>query len=353
MDGAMKLARQYWFEQGQSQRSNFIARHQSWHGATLGAVAMGSNIPRKIPYQPLLIPNISHVSPAFAYHYQQSSESDSAYVARLVGELDGEIQRIGPDSVIAFVAEPVVGATSGCTPAPKGYFRAVGDVCNKYGILLILDEVMCGVGRTGTFFAFEQEDVIPDILTIGKGLGGGYAPIAGILAHQKVINVLRNGTGSLNHGHTYQAHPLICAIALSVQQIIKRDRLVQRCKRMGELLESNLHRKFDGCKYVGDIRGRGLFWAVEFVRNRDTKESFEPSLCFGQKVQLRAFEHGVALYPGAATVDGVKGDHVLVAPPYPVTEKELDSIVKVMRAAYDIEEANVDRLLAEPVKAKL
>jgi len=347
MDGAMKLARQYWFEQGQTQRTHFVARHQSWHGTTIGALSMSSNLPRKIPYQPLFIPNISHVSPAFAYHYQYSAESESAYVARLAAELDAEFQRLGPSNVIVFVAEPVVGATSGCTPAPKAYFKAVRHVCDQYGIFLILDEVMCGVGRTGTFFAFEQEDVVPDIMTIGKGLGGGYAPIAGVLVHNKVVGVLRNGTGGFNHGHTYQAHPLTCAIALSVQQIIKRDRLVERCKEMGQLLETCLRRELKGCKYVGDIRGRGLFWAVEFVRDTETKESFDPIVGFGLKVQLRALEYGVAVYPGAATVDGVRGDHVIVAPPYTVTWVELRDITRVIRAAYDVEAADFDRLEAK------
>ncbi len=347
MDGAMKLARQFWFEQGQTQRIHFVARRQSWHGTTIGALSMSSNLPRKIPYQPLLIPNISHVSPAFAYQYQDPAESESAYVARLAAELDAEFQRLGPSNVIAFVAEPVVGATSGCTPAPTGYFKAIRQICDRYRILFILDEVMCGVGRTGTFFAFEQEDVVPDIMTIGKGLGGGYAPIAAVLVHNKIIAVLRNGAGGFNHGHTYQAHPLTCAIALSVQQILKRDHLVERCKEMGQLLETYLRRDLEGCKYVGDIRGRGLFWAVEFVRDRETKESFDPSVGFGLKVQLRALEFGVAVYPGAATVDGVRGDHVVVAPPYTVTWVQLRDITRAARAAYDVEEAGFDRLEAK------
>lgn len=347
MDAAMKLARQYWFEQGQTQRIHFVARRQSWHGTTIGPLSMSSNLPRKIPYQPLLIPNISHVSPAFAYHYQHPSESESAYIARLASELEAEFQRLGPSNVIAFVAEPVVGATLGCTPAPKGYFKAIRQICDRYGILLILDEVMCGVGRTGTFFAFEQEDVVPDIMTIGKGLGGGYAPIAAVLVHKKIVNVLRDGTGGFNHGHTYQAHPLTCAIALSVQKIVKRDRLVERCMEMGKLLEMYLRRELEGCKYVGDIRGRGLFWGVEFVRDKATKESFEPTLGFGLKVQLRALEFGVAIYPGAATVDGVRGDHVIVAPPYTVSEVELGDITRVVRAAYDVEEAAFDRVEAK------
>ena len=225
---------------------------------------------------------------------------------------------------------------------PPGYFAAVRKVCDKYGALLILDEVMCGVGRTGTFFAFEQENVVPDIMTIGKGLGGGYAPIAAVLAGKKVVDVLRAGTGCFNHGHTYQAHPLSCAIALEVQRVMKREGLIKRCRNMGKVLERRLRAELERAKYVGDIRGRGLFWAVEFVEDRKTKESFDPKLGFGNKVQLRAFEMGVAVYPGAATVDGWKGDHIILAPPYTVTDRELEKIVKILREAYYAEEAAFD-----------
>lgn len=346
MEAAMKLARQYFFESGQPARRNFVARKQSWHGTTLGAISLSSNLPRKIPYEPLLLPTVSHVSPAYAYQYQLADESTAQYVQRLVAELDAEFHRLDPATVIAFVAEPVVGATSGCVPAPPGYFRAVRRLCSRHGILLILDEVMCGTGRTGTFFAFEQEgdDVVPDIMTIGKGLGGGYAPIAGVLVHEKVVRGLRGGTGVFNHGHTYQAHPLSCASALAVQTIIRRDRLVERCRAVGSLLESELRGALAGKKYVGDIRGRGLFYGVEFVRDTATKGTFEPGVEFGYRVQRRAFDLGVALYPGAATVDGVRGDHVLLAPPYTVSEDEVREIVRVVREAYEDVERGVDLL---------
>lgn len=350
MEAAMKLARQYFFESGQLARRNFVARKQSWHGTTLGAISLSSNLPRKLPYEPLLLPTVSHVSPAYAYQYQLADESTEQYVQRLVAELDAEFHRLDPTTIIAFVAEPVVGATSGCVPAPPGYFRAVRRLCSRHGILLILDEVMCGTGRTGTFFAFEQEGddddvvVVPDILTIGKGLGGGYAPIAGVLVHEKVVSGLRGGTGMFNHGHTYQAHPLSCASALAVQTIIRRDRLVERCKSLGSLLERELHTTLSTKKYVGDIRGRGLFYGVEFVRDKATKATFEPGVEFGYRVQRRAFELGVALYPGVATVDGVRGDHVLLAPPYTVSEDEVREIVRVVGEAYEDVERGVDLL---------
>ena len=342
MDAAMKLARQYFYENRHPERKNFVARKQSYHGNTIGAMSLSSNLPRKVPYEPLLLENVSHVSPAYAYQYQLAEESEEQYVVRLAEELDQEFQRLGPETVIAFVAEPIVGATSGCVPAPPGYFRSVREICNRYGILLILDEIMCGVGRSGSYFAFEQEGMVPDILTIGKGLGGGYAPIAGVLISEKVVSGLRDGTGMFNHGQTYQAHPLSCASALAVQRIIKRDNLVERCNEMGEFLQKELREALEDKKYVGNIRGRGLFWGLEFVQDKETKRSFEPKVEFGYRVQRKAFDLGVAVYPGAATVDGVRGDNVLIAPPYTVTEGESRRIVQLLREAYDAVERTID-----------
>ena len=342
IDAALKIARQYWYERDgpSTRRANLVARRQGYHGSTIGSMSVSSNLPRKVPYAPLLLENVSFVSPAYAYQYQRPTETVAEYVNRLAEELNAEFLRLGPDTVIAFVAETVVGATSGCTPAPEGYFRAVREVCDRYGILLILDEIMCGMGRMGTMFAFEREGpgVVPDIMTIGKGLGGGYAPIAGMLISERVVAGLADGSAMLNHGQTYQAHPLSCATALAVQRIVKRDGLVENCRRMGGCLRILLHEALGECKYVGNIRGGGLFWGIEFVRDKRTKESFEPKKEFGYRVQRQAFENGVAIYPGAATVDGVRGDHVLLAPPYTVTEEELKRVVDVVKEAYcDIE----------------
>lgn len=350
MDAALKLARQYFYEMPNRAgrgRKNFVARKQSYHGVTIGAMSVSSNLPRKVPFEPLLLPNVSHVSPTYAYQYQRKDETEAEYVTRLAKELDDEFHRLGPETVIAFVAEPVVGATTGCVTAPAGYFKAVREVCDKYGILLILDEVMCGMSRTGTQFAFEQEGVVPDIMTMGKGLGGGYAPIAGVVVSKRVVDGLRDGTGMFNHGQTYQAHPLSCATALAVQKIIKRENLVQRCKSMGDILENLLRESFrsDNNKYVGNIRGRGLFWGMEFVADKTTKEAFSPSVEFGLRVQKKAFDLGVAIYPGAATVDGVRGDNVLLAPPYTVEEHDLRKIVDVVANAYAEVESEVGAYL--------
>ena len=344
MDAALKLARQYFFEKGEMGRSWLVARKQSYHGVTVGAMSVSSNLPRKVPYEPLLLKNVSHVSPAYAYQYKFDGETDAEYVARLAAELSAEFERLGPENVIAFIAEPIVGATTGCVPAPPGYFRAVRDICNRHGILLILDEVMCGMGRTGSQFAFEQEGegVVPDIMTMGKGLGGGYAPIAGVLVNKKVVDVLRAGTGGFNHAQTYQAHAVSCATALAVQKIVQRDGLIERCKRKGFVLEDLLRKTMGDKKYVGDIRGRGLFWGIEFVRDKACRDAFEPALEVGVRVQKKALELGVAVYPGIATIDGVKGDHILLAPPYTVTQEELEMVVNIVEKAYDLIELELD-----------
>ncbi|KIW09879.1 hypothetical protein PV08_11980 [Exophiala spinifera] len=359
MDAAVKLARQYFFELegGATTRAHFVSRRQGYHGTTIGAMNVSSNLPRKIPYANFQLPNVSWVTPAYQYQYSnwREGETEDAFAARLVDELDAHFRSLGPEKVVAFIAEPLVGATSGCTPAPRGYFAGVRRVCDRYGVLLILDEVMCGMGRTGTQFAFEQEQegdgdgddgvvaVVPDIMTMGKGLGGGFAPVAGLLVHRKVLDVLRKGTSSFNHGHTYQAHPVGCAATLAVQRIIRRDRVIENCARMGIVLRDLLRDALGPKKYVGDIRGRGLFWGVEFVKDRDTRESFPPGVAFGPRFQQMAFDLGVAVYPGSGTVDGTKGDHAIISPPYNVTEDELRTIVRVVLEAYEALEKEVDR----------
>ncbi|OHE92747.1 aminotransferase class-III [Colletotrichum orchidophilum] len=341
VESALKLARQYHFENGQPQRKHFIGRRQAYHGNTMATMSISSVASRKVPYEGFCYPHVSYVSPAYPYQYQKGGETEDEFTARLLAEIEDEFQRVGTENVIAFVAETVVGATAGCVAPPVGYLAGVRQICNTHGALLILDEVMCGTGRTGTYFAFEQEGVIPDIVTVAKGLGGGYGPIAGVLMHEKVVSMLRQGSNAFNHGHTYQAHPIACAAALAVQKIVKRDDLVSRCAQLGKQLEVLLRIDLINCKSVGEIRGRGLFWAVEFVKDRQTKETFDPKLRFGLRVQERAFEKGVALYPGAGTVDGSRGDHVLLAPPFTTTEEELRRICSVFREALEEIEAEI------------
>jgi len=335
IEASIKLARQYFIEGGEPQRQHFIARRQSYHGNTLGALAAGGNAWRRAPYAPLLSGAFSHVTPAFAYHEKHEGESDAQFVARLAAELEAEFQRLGPDTVAAFLAEPVVGATAGAVTAPDGYFKAVREICDRHGALLILDEVMSGMGRTGTTHAWEQEGVAPDIQAIAKGLGGGYQPIGAMLASGKIIDTIRAGSGAFQHGHTYLAHPLACAAALAVQDVIREDRLLDRVKERGKQLEQRLTERFGNHRHVGDIRGRGLFWAIELVADRASRTSFDPALKLNQKIKAEAFANGLGCYPGGGTVDGVRGDHVLLAPPYIASADEIDLIVDKLGTAVD------------------
>jgi adenosylmethionine-8-amino-7-oxononanoate aminotransferase len=335
IEASIKLARQYFIERGEPQRQHFIARRQSYHGNTLGALAAGGNAWRRAPYAPLLSAAFSHVTPAFAYHEKRDGESDGQFVARLATELEAEFQRLGPDTVAAFLAEPVVGATAGAVTAPDGYFKAMREICDRHGALLILDEVMCGMGRTGTTHAWEQEGVAPDIQAIAKGLGGGYQPIGAMLASGKIIDTIRAGSGAFQHGHTYLAHPLACAAALAVQDVIREDGLLDRVKERGRQLELRLTERFGNHRHVGDIRGRGLFWAIELVADRASRTSFDPALKLNQKIKAEAFACGLGCYPGGGTVDGVRGDHVLLAPPYITSADEIDLIVDKLGSAVD------------------
>jgi len=275
------------------------------------------------------------VTPAFAYHEKHDGESDAQFVARLAAELEAEFQRLGPNTVAAFLAEPVVGATAGAVTAPDGYFKAVREICDRHGALLILDEVMCGMGRTGTTHAWQQEGVAPDIQAIAKGLGGGYQPIGAMLASGKIIDTIRAGSGAFQHGHTYLAHPLACAAALAVQHVIREDGLLDRVKERGRQLEQRLTERFGNHRHVGDVRGRGLFWAIELVADRASRTSFDPALKLNQKIKAEAFANGLGCYPGGGTVDGVRGDHVLLAPPYIASADEIDLIVEKLGTAVD------------------
>lgn len=336
MEAALKLARQHFVEKGEPRRVNVIARRQSYHGNTLGALAAGGNAMRRRLYEPLLGANFHHVSPCYAYRDRRDDETDAEYVARLAAELEAAFQRLGPDTVIAFCAETVVGATLGCVTALPGYFRAVREVCDRHGALLILDEVMCGMGRTGTTHAWEQEGgVSPDIQVVAKGLGGGYQPIGGVLCSDAVVAPIRDGSGGFQHGHTYQAHPVACAAALAVQEVIAEEGLLENARAMGARLEEGLVERFGNHRHVGDIRGRGLFWAVEFVEDRASKRPFDPARKLHERVKREAYALGLGCYPMGGTLDGVRGDHAILAPPYNATAGEVDMILDRFAKAVD------------------
>ncbi|RMD40367.1 hypothetical protein DV735_g4754, partial [Chaetothyriales sp. CBS 134920] len=353
VESALRFARQYFFETGQHERVHYIARRQSFHGNTIGAMSIGNHLRRKEAYQGVFqLPYTSWVTPAYAYQYSdwRNGETEEQFANRLVRELEDEIVQVGEKRVIAFIAETASGATLGCVRAPRGYWSGVRRVCDKYGVLLILDEVMCGVGRTGSFYAFEREGeeegltIRPDILTLAKGLGGGMGTVAAVILGNKVVAGLRDGSGKgeLRNGHTYQAHPVSCRIALTVQRILKREKLVERCRAMGLVLEKLLKEALAEKKYVGDIRGNGLFWGVEFVRNRETREPFDSEVQWTARLQQRVFDKGVAIFPGTGSVDGWKGDHIILAPAYTITEDELKTVVRAVEEAYNEIEAEVD-----------
>jgi adenosylmethionine-8-amino-7-oxononanoate aminotransferase len=334
MEAALKLARQYFVEIGQPQRARFIARRNSYHGNTLGALAVGGNVWRRRQFAPLLI-DVAHVSPTYAYRDLRDGETPAQYGERLARELEETIERIGGDQVIAFVAETVGGATSGCLVPPPGYFKRVREICDRHGILLILDEVMCGMGRTGTLHACAQEGVAPDLMAIAKGLGGGFQPVGAVLVGARVIDAIAQGSGFFQHGHTYIGHPVACAAALAVQKVLKRDRLVERCARQGERLRQRLHDAFGAHAHVGDIRGRGLFQAIELVRDRATKEPFEPKLGLAARIKKEAMARGLLCYPMGGTIDGARGDHVLLAPPFIVSDEEIELLIERLVEAVD------------------
>jgi adenosylmethionine-8-amino-7-oxononanoate aminotransferase len=334
IEAALKMARQYFVEIGQPQRAHFIARRQSYHGNTLGALSVGGNAWRRRQFAPLLIP-VTHVSPCYAYRDQRDDETPSQYGQRLVAELAEAIERLGGENVIAFVAETVVGATGGAVPPVPGYLTGVRRLCDLHGILLILDEVMCGMGRTGTLHACEQEGVVPDLLTIAKGLGGGYQPIGAVLAQRHIVEAFTRGSGMFHHGHTYLGHAVACAAALAVQQVVERDDLLTTVQRQGHGLARRLRDALGSHPHVGDIRGRGLFWAIEFVRDRATKAPFDPDLKLHASVRREAMARGLMVYPMGGTIDGRLGDHVLLAPPFIVSDGELDAIVERLAGAVD------------------
>jgi adenosylmethionine-8-amino-7-oxononanoate aminotransferase len=334
IEAALKLARQYFVELGESKRRYVIARRQSYHGITLGALAVGGRERQRKSFAPLLF-ETHHVSPVFEYRERRADETSQAYGERLAEELDDKIEELGGENVMAFVAETVVGATLGAVPAVPGYFQRIRDVCDRHGVLLILDEVMCGMGRTGTLHACEQEGITPDLIAIAKGLGGGYAPIGALLMQERIFDAVADGSGAFQHSHTYMGHPLACAAALAVQRVIHRDGLLANVRAQGGQLARRLKERFGNHPFVGDVRGRGLFQAVELIADRGSKAPFEPEHKLHARVKAEAMARGLMVYPMGGTVDGVRGDHVLLAPPFIIDAPIVDTIVERLGDAID------------------
>ncbi|WP_286902487.1 aspartate aminotransferase family protein [Vreelandella sedimenti] len=334
VEAALKMARQYFVEINQPQRRHIIARRQSYHGNTIGALATGGNAMRRQQFQPIL-PETHHVSPCYAYRDKGTDETPEAYAARLAEELEAKILELGPEEVMAFVAEPVVGATLGAVASEADYFKRVRAICDKYGVLLILDEVMCGMGRTGTVFACEQDGVVPDIVTIAKGLGGGYQPIGAVMLSANIYASFANGSGLFQHGHTYLGHPVAAAAANKVVEIIARPESLANVNAMGMRLQSGLEAALGASPHVGDIRGRGLFRGIEIVADRESKTPFDPARKIYAKIKRQAMARGLISYPMGGTIDGIHGDHILLAPPYIIAPDEVDLIIERIAEAVD------------------
>jgi adenosylmethionine-8-amino-7-oxononanoate aminotransferase len=334
VEAALKMARQYFLEAGQPSKQKFIARRQSYHGNTLGALGVSGNKWRRQQFEPMLM-DVEHISPCYAYRDQRDGETELDYGLRVANELDSKIEEMGAENVIAFIAEPVVGATGGVLVPVAGYFKRIREICDKHNILLILDEVMCGMGRTGSLFACEQEGVRPDIITLAKGLAAGYQPIGATLCSNQIYSQFRDGSGAFQHGHTYVGHATACAAALEVQQTIEDENLLHNVRSMGEVLNLALHERFGRHPNIGDIRGRGLFRALELVADRQTKAPLPYQLSIAAEIKRQGMAKGLACYPNSGTIDGLHGDHVLLAPPYIIDQTHVEEIVHKLGLAVD------------------
>jgi adenosylmethionine-8-amino-7-oxononanoate aminotransferase len=333
VEAAIKLSRQYYYDQDHNTtRKYFIARERSYHGNTLGTLSLSDYKARKDPYEPLLIQNVERVSACYPYRQQEKDQSDEEFISIKVAELEAKFQKLGPGNVIAFIAEPVVGAALGCVASPTGYLKAMRDVCHKHGALFILDEVMCGIGRTGVLHAWQAENVVPDIQLVGKALGAGYQPVSAMIVSKRVHDVLLDTSKEFVHGYTHQGMPIQAVAALEVLRIIEEERLLDNVCKQGALLEYELKDKLSGHAHVGDIRGRGLFWGLEFVKDKKTKETFDPKLKVAYELkELSLCEFDMAIYPSMGCKDNISGDTVIISPAYTVTSEDIKLIVEKLR----------------------
>ena len=334
VEASLKIARQYFLERGEPQRRRFIARRQSYHGNTLGALSVGGNLWRREPFAPLLFES-HHIAPCYPYRDSQDHESEEDYGARVANELEEKIAELGAESVIGFICEPVVGATLGAVPAVPGYLARIREICDAHGLLLIFDEVMCGMGRTGHMYACQHDGVSPDLLAVAKGLGAGYQPIGAMLVSEGIYSTIAAGSGFFQHGHTYMGHPTACAAGVAVQEVIRDEGLLARVNQQGEKLVQALTERFGNHAHVGDIRGRGLFLGLELVAERTSKEPFEPRRRVHARIKQQALDRGLICYPMGGTVDGVRGDHVLLAPPFIIDDGHIEELVDKLGQSVD------------------
>ena len=325
---AIKLARQYWLARGKDSKHIVISREQSYHGNTLGALSLSGNPMRRDIYAPCLH-DWPRIAPCYAYRHQQDDETDDEYGERAAQALEDAILEHGADNIAAFIAETVVGATLGAVPPTGPYLKRIREICDRHDVLLILDEVMAGSGRSGTFFAFEQDNVLPDITTIAKGLGGGYQAIAAAIVREFVHDTIVERFSSFEHGHTYIGHATACAAGVAVLDVINRDDLLANVQHIGDQLFGELKIAFGDHPNVGNIRGRGLFIGIELVEDRDTKKPVDRS--YGGRIKQAAMDNGLIIYPGGRTADGEQGAHILLAPPFIYDESHVDELVSKLQ----------------------
>jgi adenosylmethionine-8-amino-7-oxononanoate aminotransferase len=334
-EATLKLAKQYFHEKNENSRVNFISRKGSYHGNTLAALSVSGFPARTEIYDKFLLKNVHKISSCNPYHQQKEDEKDTEFVQRKAEELEGMFQKLGPDTVIGFIAEPIVGAALGCVPSVPGYLRAMRDICHKHGALFILDEVMCGMGRTGTLHAWQAENVRPDLQTVGKGLAGGYESVSALLVSEKVVSVILNGSQEFKHGLTFQAMPKHAVAVLEVQRIIREDRLLDNVSKQGSYLEENLKRLMSTHPNVGNIRGKGLFWGIEFVKDKATKQGFsqEEGIAYGIARLAISPPFNLCIYPCAGNNDGMYGDRIIIAPPFIIKREEVEILVTKLHSA--------------------
>jgi adenosylmethionine-8-amino-7-oxononanoate aminotransferase len=336
IEAALKLSRQYFVEVGQPERHLYVARRQSYHGNTLGALSVGGNEWRREKFGPIMLPG-HHIAPCFEYREMRDDETPGEYGLRAAAELEAKLLELGPNNVAAFIAETVVGATAGAVAPAPGYFRRVREICDKYGVHLVLDEVMCGTGRTGTMMAYEQEGIEPDMVTMAKGLAAGYQPVGALLCREEITDAIRAGSGFFQHGHTFMGHATAIAASLATLNAIDNERLLDNVRARGASMLAQLRENLGDHPYVGDVRGRGLFIGVEFVGDKNSREPLDPAAKTHNQVQQaameRGLERGLMIYGMGGTIDGRSGDHVLIAPPYIITEQQEAELVEKLTAA--------------------
>lgn len=332
-EAALKLARQIQFERGETQRTRFISRRMSYHGSTIATMAIGTVRAADDLFAPLLPENVDKIMPCFAYRWQKADESDADFLARTSGALEASIEKMGDKRAICFIAETVSGATLGAVPPVPGYFKAIREICDRHGVLMILDEVMAGMGRCGTLFACEQDGVVPDMITLAKGLGGGYQPIGAVMVREELASEIEQGSKTFVHGHTYVGHASACAAGLAVQKVFEQDNLVEQVAQRGKMLEAKLNEAFGDHLHVGDLRGRGYFRGIELVKDRASKEPFDRTLGLAMKIKKAAMDEGLVCYPMGGTIDGKNGDHIMLAPPFIYEAAHMDEMTeKLLRA---------------------